>query len=234
MKMKVLLRRHQKHTTSLTLEERGLRSGGTVIRLVLLCLFGTVLGSEWSESIEWPESEWSESEEPDQDDDPKAGSLDAPSWRLMLKQIHQLTKSLRTALTALNNTCAHRSVFSVQLSDNPTCFKPRQVDDVVTYTDILLNVGGGYSESRGVFTAPLQGLYSLAVTVYTTTGTVGHSCATLQKNGVVLASTTGDRASLAVVVYLKAGDTVLIFLSGLCKMCGTQNTFTGFLLYADD
>ncbi|KAJ8385692.1 hypothetical protein AAFF_G00184050 [Aldrovandia affinis] len=128
----------------------------------------------------------------------------------------------------------HRSVFSAVLSDDPTCFRPHQVDDVVRYTNILVNEGNGYNESSGVFRAPLQGLYSLAVTVYTMAGRGGHFCATLQKNGVVLASTTGDSASLAVAVYLKVGDKVSVFLHPGCMLCTTQNTFTGFLLYADD
>ncbi|KAJ8385640.1 hypothetical protein AAFF_G00183530 [Aldrovandia affinis] len=161
--------------------------------LVLLCLFGTVLGY----------SKWSESEEPDQDDDPKAGR-------------------------------AHCSAFSVMLRDS-ACITHHHQDRIVRYPNILLNEGNGYSESSGVFTAPLHGVYSLAVTVYndySRTGRGDHFCATLQKNGVVLASTTGDNASIAVVVNLKVGDEVSVLLPPGCRLCTTQNTFTGFLLYA--
>ncbi|KAJ8366766.1 hypothetical protein AAFF_G00342590 [Aldrovandia affinis] len=223
--------------------------------LVLLCLFGTVLGHKWDESFK--SFEWLGSDEEPQESDPKPDSLcqeDRSSCECcqMLKQIHRveelfnrsmaaLQHNLKIAQSALKKIRAQRSAFSVVLGD-AYCIGPNSNDKIVVYTTIL--VGDGYDMSTGVFTAPLTGLYSLAVTVYTITERMWQSltsCATLSVNNVPVASVRDlgkgdnqDSASIAVVLNLKAGDRVFVLLPSHCMLCSDQNTFTGFLLYATD
>lgn len=108
-----------------------------------------------------------------------------------------------------------------------------------------MNLGTGYNQQTGVFTAPRAGTYSLALTVYSDAGAPGNTlaaCAALQVNGKSVAELheknmqdQEDSATVVVAVHLKAGDQVSVNLPIGCFLCDNKshyNTFSGLLLYA--
>ncbi|XP_049580979.1 cerebellin 20 isoform X1 [Syngnathus scovelli] len=160
---------------------------------------------------------------------------------------HQLPQCLLIFPTCL--LAASRSAFSVALtnSDTLTCYGPFRDDKLITYQHVFINLGRGYNAATGVFTAPRDGVYSLALTVYSDAGSPGNSlaaCANLQVNGQVVAGPKEknkqdqeDSASIVLAIHLAAGDKVAVNLPIGCFLCDDKshyNTFTGFLLYATD
>ncbi|XP_049580980.1 cerebellin 20 isoform X2 [Syngnathus scovelli] len=179
---------------------------------------------------------------------------------LMQQKIHRMKMYFNTSLSeleneltrtknTLNNIRASRSAFSVALtnSDTLTCYGPFRDDKLITYQHVFINLGRGYNAATGVFTAPRDGVYSLALTVYSDAGSPGNSlaaCANLQVNGQVVAGPKEknkqdqeDSASIVLAIHLAAGDKVAVNLPIGCFLCDDKshyNTFTGFLLYATD
>uniref|UniRef100_A0A3B5KDP4 Cerebellin 20 n=1 Tax=Takifugu rubripes TaxID=31033 RepID=A0A3B5KDP4_TAKRU len=142
---------------------------------------------------------------------------------------------------------ASRSAFSVALNNdnNLKCFGPFRDDKVVTYSHIFMNLGNGYNQQTGIFTAPRAGTYSLALTAYSDAGSPGNTlaaCAALHVNGKSVADLREknmqdqeDSATVVVAVHLNAGDQVSANLPIGCFLCDNKNhynTFSGFLLYA--
>ncbi|XP_068441964.1 complement C1q-like protein 4 [Clinocottus analis] len=166
--------------------------------------------------------------------------------------VDALTKNLTCTKTALNNMRASRSAFSVALnhSGGYACFGPFDVDRLIPYNHVFLNLGENYNAQASNFTVPLSGVYSLAFTVYSggsldgelpaAAGTAGD----LLVNDQVVASLKEnnrldrvDSATAVVSVKLKAGDTVAVSLPKGYHVCDDDNyfnTFTGFLLYPCD
>ncbi|XP_051813943.1 complement C1q-like protein 4 [Acanthochromis polyacanthus] len=159
--------------------------------------------------------------------------------------MHRLLSESKKKLTDMR---ASRSAFSVALNNDSalTCFGPFNEDRLIVYKHVFLNLGGGYMVSTGVFTAPLSGVYSFALTIY---GKAPNNntlavCASLRVNGTVVTGPTEkgmydreDSATTVVAVKLKAGDEVDVVLPAGCFVCDNSshfNTFTGFLLYATD
>ncbi|XP_056905287.1 complement C1q-like protein 4 [Takifugu flavidus] len=177
---------------------------------------------------------------------------------LMQQQIHRIRTFFNTSLAELelqltqtrnilNNVRASRSAFSVALNndDNLKCFGPFRDDKVVTYSHIFMNLGNGYNQQTGIFTAPRAGTYSLALTAYSDAGSPGNTlaaCAALHVNGKSVADLREknmqdqeDSATVVVAVHLNAGDQVSANLPIGCFLCDNKNhynTFSGFLLYA--
>ena len=124
--------------------------------------------------------------------------------------------------------------------------------DPVTYDQVTLNDGGGFDESSGIFTAPVEGVYYFS---YSTTKRLGHTLASAsiirnadhfnpKSNAYMYFSLTGGSAPINVqaVITLKPGDTVIIMrsLTGQPRLPSTsaENTamekstyFTGFLIH---
>ncbi|XP_054650635.1 cerebellin 20 [Dunckerocampus dactyliophorus] len=163
--------------------------------------------------------------------------------------LNELEKELEKTQNTFNNIRASRSAFSVALfnSDELRCHGPFRDDMFITYTHIFLNLGGGYDVNTGVFTVPRAGVYSLALTVYSDTGSPAKllaACASLRVNSRVVANLKEkntqdqeDSASVAVALQLEVGDKVAATLPAGCFLCDDKshyNTFTGFLLYATD
>ena len=48
-----------------------------------------------------------------------------------------------------------------------------QTYEIITFSTVILNIGNGYDESTGVFTAPLDGIYIFSVQVATHSGQYG-------------------------------------------------------------
>ncbi|XP_077422365.1 cerebellin 20 [Vanacampus margaritifer] len=163
--------------------------------------------------------------------------------------LNELEKELVRTKNTLNSIRASRSAFSVALtnSNSLSCFGPFRDDKLITYQHVFINLGMGYNAATGVFTAPRDGVYSLALTVYSDAGSPGNSlaaCASLQVNGQVVAGPKEknqqdqeDSASIVVALHLAAEDKVSVNLPIGCFLCDDKshyNTFTGFLLYASD
>ncbi|XP_008296700.1 C1q-related factor-like [Stegastes partitus] len=165
------------------------------------------------------------------------------------KSVYHMHELLMKSKTALMNMRASRSAFSVALNNanNMTCFGPFAENMVIIYEHVFLNLGGGYNVNTGIYTAPRSGFYSFAVTVYSKVSDVNQTiavCASLQKNGMVVSGSTEknnedqeDSTTIVVGIGLNAGDEVAVILPAGCFICDNKshyNTFTGFLLYADD
>lgn len=155
----------------------------------------------------------------------------------------------RRPLTFHSPSTASRSAFSVGLTnqDRLKCFGPFRDDKLITYEHVFINLGSGYNEATGVFTAPRSGVYNLALTVYSDAGSPGNTlaaCAALLINDQVVAGPSDknmqdqeDSATIVLAVHLQAGDRVSVNLPIGCFLCDDSshyNTFSGFLLYATD
>lgn len=144
---------------------------------------------------------------------------------------------------------ASRVAFSVSLfsDENFKCYGPfSEMNKVVIYKNVFLNLGGAYNMNTGIFTVPFSGVYSLAVTIFSDAGSPGNmlaACANLQVNNKVMArakefntNDQEDSATIVVAMHLKVGDMVTVTLSSGCYLCDESyyNTFSGFLLYVTE
>ncbi|XP_066521652.1 cerebellin 20 [Hoplias malabaricus] len=159
----------------------------------------------------------------------------------------ELQRGLERAQGVLNNMRSSRSAFSVALTDTRRCFGPKDVEAVVKYQVVFINMGDGYNINTGVFTVPRSGVYVLALTAYSDSGAPGAllaACVRLRRNGIVIAALSEnnaqdqeDSATLVLTTQMQAGDSVDVVLPITCFLCDDNshyNTFTGFLLYATD
>ncbi|XP_038129313.1 C1q-related factor-like [Cyprinodon tularosa] len=160
--------------------------------------------------------------------------------------VKELSQQLMTTKMNLDRIKKNRSAFSVALNNERslTCFGPFSDDRPVPYKHVFLNLGDSYSIQTGIFTVPLSGVYSLAVTVYSRSAVnlPQVTCALLQVNGVEVAplvdkngADSEDSSTVVIARHLKAGDKVSVIQQKGCNICDDYNhynTFTGFLLYA--
>lgn len=164
---------------------------------------------------------------------------------------HTFTRHASLLFTPLTR-CLHfvppatRTAVSVALFSNKNfrCFGPFYVATRVIFEHIFLNLGGGYNLANGIFTVPHSGVYSLALTIFSDAGSPGielAACARLQVNGQALAGSKDqnlndqeDSSTTVVVIHLKTGDEVAVYLPAGCFLCDDSNhynTFSAFLLY---
>ncbi|XP_023667854.1 cerebellin 20 [Paramormyrops kingsleyae] len=161
--------------------------------------------------------------------------------------LSELRKELETAQAALDGIRASRSAFSVALLDVRNCLGPLRQEVTIMYQSVFINLGESYNPATGIFTSPRSGVYNLAVTMYSDSGSAGAllaACGSLRVNGRELASLSErndqdqeDSATVVLAVSLEAGDQVSVHLLPGCFLCDSKshfNTFTGFLLYATD
>ncbi|KAK0135375.1 Complement C1q-like protein 2 [Merluccius polli] len=161
--------------------------------------------------------------------------------------LNALRNSLQETRNALTKIRSSRSAFSVALTDKRWCLGPHHDNTTIVYKHIFLNMGGNYNPNNGIFTAPLSGVYSLSLTVYSDSGSEGTelaACATLKVNGVAVsvlkdmnAQDQEDSTTSVVALHLTAGDKVYVTLPKNCYLCDDNshyNTFTGFLLYTSE
>ncbi|KAF7219559.1 cerebellin-3 isoform X2 [Nothobranchius furzeri] len=165
--------------------------------------------------------------------------------QLFNSTVSEISKQLASSKTNINSVKTSRSVFSVALNNASalTCVGPNANDAPIIYKYTFYNTGG-YSTQTGIFTAPLSGVYSLAVSIYSVTSADKSqaSCASLLVNGNVVSSLSDrngldveDSSTSVLAITLKAGDQVSVSLLSGCNICDSFNhfnTFTGFLLYA--
>nr|XP_020510204.1 cerebellin-2-like [Labrus bergylta] len=134
---------------------------------------------------------------------------------------------------------AHRVAFSASLSNFGEIYKGPSTDKTLIFKRIFSNVGDGYDESTGVFTAPVDGLYYFSFSTYGyNTHVMG---AMLIKNGIRQISTYdfpsvdgSDSSSNSVVLQLAAGDKLHMELwddGGVFDNLNGHTTFSGFLVF---
>ncbi|XP_053199470.1 complement C1q subcomponent subunit C-like [Scomber japonicus] len=115
---------------------------------------------------------------------------------------------------------------------------PFKTATTMIYKAVLTNIGGAYSESTGIFTAPVAGVYYFTF-FYHAGG--GHRVQLLlYKNNENIArvdehqsnTDTADNGGNAVFLQLQQGDQVYVSLNANCHVWGGSNvsTFSGFLV----
>uniref|UniRef100_A0A671XGS2 Complement C1q-like protein 2 n=1 Tax=Sparus aurata TaxID=8175 RepID=A0A671XGS2_SPAAU len=133
---------------------------------------------------------------------------------------------------------APQIAFSACLSNSGEIYSGPSTDKTLVFKRIFSNTGG-YDQSTGVFTAPVNGLY------YFTFSTYGYNThiagAILMKNGVRQISTfdytsddSSDIGSNSAVLQLAAGDKVHMELWDNGRVYDNWNghtTFSGFLVF---
>ncbi|KAK7103403.1 hypothetical protein V1264_018308 [Littorina saxatilis] len=141
------------------------------------------------------------------------------------------------ALTILEkqmNKASAQVAFHAGLIDNKTTKRP----ETLMCDDIITNVGGGYNDQTGVFTAPVSGCYCFMVTSCpNNTDLSVQGCLDIKLDdkdvGYLLTSGTGMCASHA-AVHVHAGQKVRLESYGGSTFCGGScTTFTGVLLQPD-
>uniref|UniRef100_A0A672Z3I8 Cerebellin 20 n=2 Tax=Sphaeramia orbicularis TaxID=375764 RepID=A0A672Z3I8_9TELE len=154
-----------------------------------------------------------------------------------------LSNHLTETKNAIKQMKAAATGFSVALPKQNQCLGPFSMAKNITYGTVTINKGNNYDTSTGVYTAPVAGVYSLAVTIYSnfTGQTPTKACANLSVNGNTVAQlkekSNGDHqdsSSVVITKKLQAGDKVSVIQPPGCAFCGANhnfNTFTGFLLY---
>ncbi|XP_047450520.1 cerebellin-3-like [Mugil cephalus] len=221
--------------------------------VVLLCLLHAALGSEYN---------WDGPVRVAPVSDPN-GNNACGSDELtcgccaMLRQVNMMRTHFDTKLTelekevtktdqTLNNMEANRTAFTVSLYSDEgfRCYGPFGFNNIIVYKNVFLNKGGAYNMNTGIFTAPVSGVYSIALTIYSDAGSPGNllaACVTLQVNGQAVAGAKElntmdqeDSATIAVALQLTATDKVTVNLTKGCFLCddSNYNTFSAFLLYA--
>ncbi|XP_056138828.1 cerebellin 20 [Lampris incognitus] len=161
--------------------------------------------------------------------------------------LNELMNSLDKTQNVLNNVRASRSAFSVALTDKRWCLGPFRDETDVVFKHVFINLGDNYNKDTGVFTVPRSGVYSLALTIYSDSGSPGNSldaCASIMVNNKLVVGPRDrnqqdqeDSATTVVALQLQAGDRVHVILPTGCFLCDSNshfNTFTGFLLYSTD
>ncbi|XP_039905502.1 uncharacterized protein LOC120744971 [Simochromis diagramma] len=225
--------------------------------LVLLCLLNAAFAQN--------EYSWNGPVRIAPDPDPNAGSACSTDkfscgCCLMVQEVNRLKTYFNKSMTELEKDFqktkeslrvveASRVAFSVSLfsDENFKCYGPfSEMNKVVIYKNVFLNLGGAYNMNTGIFTVPFSGVYSLAVTIFSDAGSPGNmlaACANLQVNNKVMArakefntNDQEDSATIVVAMHLKVGDMVTVTLSSGCYLCDESyyNTFSGFLLYVTE
>jgi len=114
------------------------------------------------------------------------------------------------------------------------------VGQVLTYDEVPVNEGNGYTSHDGIFIAPVSGVYVFSVTLVSVRDTWMR--VVLVVNGVEMATIASDRAdylqaSSTIVAHVQNGEHVLVRVSGeyTCKLSSNPihgtSSFSGWLLF---
>lgn len=153
-------------------------------------------------------------------------------------RIHQLLDDIREVTVPVN------VAFTAFLKHKARCLGPFERNVSIRYNDIRLNEGSGYSSVLGLFTAPVSGVYSFSLSVYSRVQWVGQHMfhkVQLMRNGQAEVAMWEDNTedmedstSHRVLLSLKQGDQVYAELVHDRQLCGNirgLNSFSGYLVY---
>lgn len=151
-----------------------------------------------------------------------------------------------TKLLYMYNGSAWILVDNLNLSYAPTFWATRNSSTSSAAQTIVFNVtnenvGGHYSTSTGLFTAPVGGVYTFHFQALQNSGVTGNSMFKFIKNGVVIngPATYSDRAgwgtvAMGTTTYLASGNTMGIYQGYSAAMYGDgtnlHNGFSGALV----
>ncbi|CAG2224925.1 unnamed protein product [Mytilus edulis] len=120
--------------------------------------------------------------------------------------------------------------FTVTLSKHLT----PQVNQIIKFESVKTNIGGHYSPSTGIFTAPRNGLYMISATIRPNGSAYLHC--EIQVNGEMkekLVGTRGSTGTANAVLQLKKGNKVFIkkdHRSGENMMGKDWSMFSGYFI----
>ncbi|XP_061180810.1 multimerin-2-like [Saccostrea echinata] len=162
--------------------------------------------------------------------------------------IRQKQENLTSALSLLENSVellkdsSKNVYFSAGITNEIRDPSGWNSDQVIKFHKVISNVGGGYSSSTGVFTAPVGGVYVFSCYILTDKSSL---YAYLEVNGSKKFNILGytpsgsaddvDSAGNLIVLPLQQGDRVLMKKTGGNNIrsvgAAPSTTFSGFLLY---
>ncbi|XP_072319110.1 cerebellin-1-like [Eucyclogobius newberryi] len=153
-------------------------------------------------------------------------------------KINQLADEIGQVIEPVN------VAFTAFLGENYKCIGPFERNVTIPYDVIYLNEGSGYNSVMGLFTAPVSGVYSFSLSVYSRLQRAGEHMyhkVQLMRNGRAEVSVWEDNAedmedssSHRVLLSLQQGDQVYAELVQDRKLCGNiqgLNSFSGYLVY---
>nr|XP_046237553.1 complement C1q-like protein 4 [Scatophagus argus] len=131
------------------------------------------------------------------------------------------------------------SVMFTAVADEGGNIGPYDGDTTVIFRKVITNIGGGYDNTSGIFTAPYAGYYYFSF--FYRAGKELQSGLTLMKNSTVIVKAFDnkppsvhsiDNAGNAACLELQAGDQVFVILPAKHQVWGANNctTFSGFLI----
>ncbi|KAK7929294.1 hypothetical protein WMY93_005689 [Mugilogobius chulae] len=154
------------------------------------------------------------------------------------EKINQLKDEIHQVIAPVN------VAFTAYLGGNTNCFGPFEKNVSIPYDVIPLNEGSGYNSILGLFTAPVSGVYSFSLSVYSRLQQAGahmYYKVQLMRNGLPEVSTWEDNSedmedssSHTVLLSLQQGDQVYAELVQDRRLCGNiqgLNSFSGYLVY---
>ncbi|XP_018543809.1 cerebellin-2 [Lates calcarifer] len=128
-------------------------------------------------------------------------------------------------------------IFSAEAGRGDASIGPFNTDTTVIYKKVITNIGNAYSQSTGIFAAPVAGVYYFSI-FYHASGSHG-SMLRLFKNSeeIVIAhdfqsdSDRADNGANAVFLQLQHGDQVYVQLAANSHIWGaSHSTFSGYLV----
>jgi len=105
--------------------------------------------------------------------------------------------------------------------------------DPIRWNVVVLNKGGGYNPSTGLFTAPISGVYNISFSAHSQGGAMN---VRLTRNGSEVdggwsyVNAVSYNTSLSMVFNLKQGETVGVRLNGGGFYGLNYNNFSGFYI----
>uniref|UniRef100_A0A665T1S8 C1q domain-containing protein n=1 Tax=Echeneis naucrates TaxID=173247 RepID=A0A665T1S8_ECHNA len=153
-------------------------------------------------------------------------------------QSPQGTVTVKNRLMINDNDIFFKVAFSASLLANGSGHTgPFNKHETLIFKHVLTNVGGAYSPTTGLFTAPVKGVYHFEWHIH---GYLSESAAQLIRNSnyiytSVEKQTEGDASSSqAALLLLEASDVVFLHLYQKTKVYDNANhltTFSGHLLF---
>ncbi|XP_068164892.1 complement C1q subcomponent subunit A-like isoform X1 [Antennarius striatus] len=130
-------------------------------------------------------------------------------------------------------------VMFTAVADHSWSCGPYEEDTTMIFNKVITNIGDGYDNTSGLFTAFTSGYYYF--TLFYHAGTEHVSGLTLMKNSEVITNTFEDfengpgftdNAGKSAFVKLERGNVVFVRLPAHCQVHASDNTttFSGFLV----